>query len=109
MASIVAEAMTPLMPGAGPPPTRIARVSMGEIPIRPGKISYHGKRSGWRNSRPDGHLGTSGPHPGIAVARTRPADPRHRDVLRRLRPADDQFRAARVRGVVAHVAGADRP
>ena len=28
MKEIVAEAMTPLMPGAGPPPTRIARVSM---------------------------------------------------------------------------------
>src|ERR1700719_3334841 len=27
-ASIVAEAMTPLIPGAGPPPTRIARVSL---------------------------------------------------------------------------------
>src|SRR5579875_3108448 len=27
MASIVADAMTPLMPGAGPPPTSIARVS----------------------------------------------------------------------------------
>jgi len=29
IASIVAEAITPLMPGAGPPPTRIARVSTG--------------------------------------------------------------------------------
>src|SRR5579862_5307925 len=28
IASIVAEAMTPLIPGAGPPPTKIARVSL---------------------------------------------------------------------------------
>src|ERR1700733_15573249 len=33
-ASIVAEAMTPLIPGAGPPPTRIASVSSPFIMLR---------------------------------------------------------------------------
>src|ERR1700722_8230909 len=96
------------MPGAGPPPTRIARVSTGEIPRAPGMISYHGKRCWRKNSRPDGGVGAAGPDSGIALARARPLDPRDRDVLRRLRPAHDQLRVACVRAIVAHVAGSDR-
>src|ERR1700761_8644614 len=42
-ASIVADAMTPLIPGAGPPPTRIASVSSAFI----APASHRGRRRGF--------------------------------------------------------------
>src|SRR5579875_1315696 len=76
-ASIVAEAMTPLIPGAGPPPTRIASVSSS-----PFMASLY--RGGDGRSHPAAQLGVDGVEELVGRLPRLVRTDEHRQVLRHL-------------------------